>query len=48
MIPSNRLNPVTQLVLQKYYPLPNLNVGQDVLPNYEFAGGNHTSSDQPV
>jgi Carboxypeptidase regulatory-like domain len=46
MIPATRLNPVTQLVLQKYYPSPNLNVGPGVLPNYEFAGGNHTASDQ--
>jgi hypothetical protein len=45
-IPASRLNPVTQLVLQKYYPLPNLNVGPGVLPNYEFAGGNLTASDQ--
>jgi Carboxypeptidase regulatory-like domain len=46
MIPATRLNPVTQLVLQKYYPSPDLNVGPGVLPNYEFAGGNHTASDQ--
>jgi hypothetical protein len=46
MIPSTRLNPTTQLVLQKYYPLPNLNVGPNVLPNLEFAGGNNTQSDQ--
>lgn len=46
MIPVSRLNPTTLLVLQKYYPLPNLNVAQNVLPNYEFAGGNDTASDQ--
>ncbi len=46
MIPGSRLNATTQLVLQKYYPLPNLNVGPNVLPNLEFAGGNHTASDQ--
>jgi hypothetical protein len=46
IIPPNRINATTQLVLQKYYPLPNLNVGPTVLPNYQFAGGNHTSSDQ--
>ena len=46
LIPANRIDPTTQLVLQKYYPLPNLNVGPGVLPNFQFAGGNHTSSDQ--
>jgi hypothetical protein len=45
-IPASRLNPTTLLVLQKYYPLPNLNVGPGVLPNYQWAGGNRTSSDQ--
>ncbi|HVW84851.1 MAG TPA: TonB-dependent receptor, partial [Bryobacteraceae bacterium] len=46
MIPASRLNSVSQMVLQKYYPLPNLNVGPGVLPNYQFAGGNTTNSDQ--
>ena len=46
MIPSTRLNSVTQLVLQKYYPLPNLNVAQGVLPNLQYTGANNTSSDQ--
>ena len=46
VIPTNRLSPTTQLVLQKYYPLPNLNVGPSVLPNYQFAGTNNTQSDQ--
>jgi hypothetical protein len=45
-IPANQLNPTTLLVLQKYYPLPNLNVAPGVLPNYQWAGGNRTSSDQ--
>jgi len=45
-IPASRINPVTQQILQKYYPAPNLNVGPAVLPNYEFAGGNNTESDQ--
>ncbi len=44
--PASRINPATQLVLQKYYPLPNLNVGPNVLPNYEFTSGNNTQSDQ--
>ena len=46
MIPTNRLNPTTLLVLQKYYPAPNLNVGANVLPNYQFTNGNQTASDQ--
>ncbi len=33
-------------MLQKYYPLPNLNVGPNTLPNYQFAGTNNTQSDQ--
>jgi hypothetical protein len=33
MIPTSRINPTTQLILQKYYPLPNLNVGPNILPN---------------
>ena len=46
IIPTNRINPTTVLVLQKYYPLPNLNVGPGVLPNYQFAGSNNTQNDQ--
>ena len=46
IIPASRINPTTVLVLQKYYPLPNLNVGPGVLPNYIFAGSNNTQSDQ--
>ena len=46
VIPASRLNPATILTLQKYYPLPNLNVAPGVLPNYQWAGGNNTSSDQ--
>src|SRR5579884_2269991 len=45
IIPSSRINPVTVLVLNKYYPLPNY-VGSSSLPNYQWAGGNRTSSDQ--
>ncbi len=45
-IPTSRISPTTQQVLQKYYPLPNLGVGESVLPNYQFQGGNITSSDQ--
>jgi hypothetical protein len=46
IIPTSRLSPATLQTLQKYYPLPNLNVGAGVLPNYQWAGGNDTSSDQ--
>lgn len=46
VVPSSRINPVTQLILQKYYPLPNLNVGANVSPNYQFAGTNNTQNDQ--
>ncbi|HSU31241.1 MAG TPA: TonB-dependent receptor [Bryobacteraceae bacterium] len=45
-IPANLLNPTSLLVLQKYYPLPNLNVAPGVLPNYLMVGGNNTASDQ--
>ncbi len=45
-IPTALLNPSSLLVLQKYYPLPNLNVGPNTLPNYQFAGTNNTQSDQ--
>ncbi len=46
MIPSNQLNPASLLTLQKYYPLPNLNVGPTVSPNYQWAAGNNTATDQ--
>ncbi|MBV9224621.1 MAG: TonB-dependent receptor [Acidobacteriaceae bacterium] len=46
IIPSNRLSPGVQLVLQKYYPLPNLAVGPNVLPNYQFAQSTATDNDQ--
>ncbi len=45
-IPAALFNPSSLLVLQKYYPLPNLNVAQGVLPNYEFQGNTNTASDQ--
>jgi hypothetical protein len=46
VIPTSRLSPATLQTLAKYYPLPNLNVGAGVLPNYQWAGSNQTSSDQ--
>ncbi len=33
IIPPNRINPDAPLILQKYYPAPNLNVAANVLPN---------------
>jgi Carboxypeptidase regulatory-like domain len=45
-IPTNLLNPSSLLVLQKYYPLPNLNVAASAGNNYQFAGSNSTASDQ--
>lgn len=46
IIPQNRLSPASQLVLQKYYPLPNLAVGLNVLPNYQFVQSTATNNDQ--
>ncbi len=45
-IPTASLNPTSLLMLQKYYPQPNLNVAPNVQPNYQFAGTNNTQSDQ--
>jgi hypothetical protein len=45
-IPTASINPSSLLMLQKYYPLPNLPVAEGVLPNYQFAGVNNTQSDQ--
>lgn len=46
VIPTNRINPASVLILQKYYPAPNLNVAATVLPNLAFTGVNSTASDQ--
>ncbi|HXE12745.1 MAG TPA: carboxypeptidase regulatory-like domain-containing protein [Bryobacteraceae bacterium] len=45
-IPTNRLNPASLVMLQKYYPLPNLGVAQNVFPNLSFAASTNTDSDQ--
>jgi hypothetical protein len=42
-IPTNRLNPESQQILQKYYPLPNL---PGAANNLRFTGANNTQSDQ--
>ena len=46
IIPQGRLSPATQLVLQKYYPLPNLSVAPGALPNYQFVESTATNNDQ--
>lgn len=46
IIPANRINPAATLIIQKYYPAPNLNVAAGVLPNLQFSGANSTASDQ--
>ena len=45
IIPVNRINPNATLILQRYFPSPNLNVAANVLPNIEFPGTNATASD---
>ena len=46
IIPPNRINPDAPIILQKYYPAPNLNVAANVLPNLTFTGVNAIASDQ--
>ena len=46
IIPSDRINPASALLIKKYYPLPNLNVAAGVLPNLRFNGTAVTASDQ--
>jgi hypothetical protein len=47
VIPSDRINPASVSVLQKYYSTaPNRNVAASVLPNLLFVGNNFTASDQ--
>jgi hypothetical protein len=45
IIPTNRLNPQALLILQKYYPAPNINVPEGTLPNYQFSGATTIASD---
>lgn len=45
IIPQDRISATAPLILNKYYPLPNLNVAPGVLPNLSFVGSNATSSD---
>jgi hypothetical protein len=45
IIPADRINPSSAVVIQKYYPAPNLNVSPAVIPNYQFTGVTKTDSD---
>jgi hypothetical protein len=45
IILSERLNSASLSILQKYYPAPNLNVPEGVLPNYQFSGSTLIASD---
>ncbi len=45
IIPKNRIDPTAPIILQKYYPAPNLNVAANVLPNYQFSGTTAVASD---
>jgi Carboxypeptidase regulatory-like domain/TonB dependent receptor len=45
VIPAGRINPDAPLILEKYYPAPNLNVAANVLPNYAFPGVTTIASD---
>lgn len=46
IIPGSLINPAIPIILNKYYPLPNLNVAPGVLPNIEFVGTTAIASDQ--
>lgn len=45
IIPSDQINSISQVYLNHYYPLPNMNVAANVFPNYEWAGNTTTKSD---
>jgi hypothetical protein len=45
VIPKNRLNQASLLIVQKYYPAPNMNVPEGTLPNYRFSAATTTDSD---
>src|SRR5262249_13019872 len=45
IIPPNRINPASLILLHKYYPAPNLNVPAGVFPNLEFSATTATKSD---
>ncbi len=45
IIPTDRINPSSTIVIQKYYPAPNINIGTNIIPNYQFTGATITDSD---
>lgn len=45
LLPPGRINPISQVYLNHYYPEPNLNVPENVFPNYEWGGNTTTKSD---
>jgi hypothetical protein len=45
IIPTNKLNPASLLLLQQFYPLPNLNVPDTNPNNLSYAGITTTTSD---
>ena len=45
IIPPGQINAASTTILNKYFPLPNLNVAPGVLPNLSFPGVNTTASD---
>lgn len=45
VIPAERINQTSLLYLQKYYPMPNMGVADNVFPNYRFTGATDTDSD---
>lgn len=45
VIPTDRINPDAPLLINQYYPAPNLKVAEGVLPNYSYSGATTTTSD---
>ncbi len=45
VIPAARINATAPIILQKYYPQPNLTVAPGVLPNLQFSGTTAIASD---
>jgi hypothetical protein len=45
MIPASRIDASAGPILARYYPLPNLGVPANVLPNFQFSGTTNIDSD---
>ena len=45
IIPASRIDPTAPIIIQKFYPLPNLNVPAGVLPNLQFSGSTRVETD---